>query len=178
MRSGGSKQKGAGYERKVCQQLSRWLSGGRRKDLFWRSAMSGGRATLAHAKGIKLATQGGDVSAIDPLGAPLTETFCIEIKFYKDLDLAAFLQGKGKLAKFWKQAKVDAKKYGKEPMLIAKQNMQPPLVLVRIGCYIQQDGWTVWRSRKYDLAMGNFDALLKQRFGAPAVGIVRYRPTR
>lgn len=174
MRSGGGKQKGAAYERKICAALSMWLSRGTRKDLFWRSAMSGGRATLAHAKGVALSTQGGDVSAIDPMGALFTERFCVEVKFYKDLDLTAFWQGTGKLAKFWVRAKADAAKYGKEPMLIAKQNMQPTLVITTMACFLQDDRWTTWRSQRFDVALGNFDMLLRVPYQAPAL-ITRYR---
>jgi hypothetical protein len=172
MRAGGGKQKGAGYERKVCVALSKWLSRGKRQDLFWRSAMSGGRATLAHAKGVKLSTQGGDISAIDPLGAALTDRFCIEVKFYKDLSLHAFLLDYGKLSKFWAQAKRDASRYGKEPMLIARQNMYPTLVLVHAESALATRRFVRWRSS--EVALGLFDDMLKEPYSAPAV-IKRYR---
>jgi hypothetical protein len=145
--------------------------------------MSGGRATVAHRKGVKLTTQGGDISAIDPLGAALTDRFCIEVKFYKDLDFQAFIVGKGKLQKFWEQAERDAKRNGKEPMLIAKQNMYPTLVLVRSrsalalrrtskGVYWEK--FVRWRSQY--VAIGLFDDMLKAPYVAPAAE--RYRPQR
>jgi hypothetical protein len=171
MRRGGSKQKGSGFERKICVALSQWLTKGKRRDLFWRSAMSGGRATLAHAKGIKLSTQGGDVSAIDPLGAVLTDRFCIEIKFYKDLDIAAFLLGRGNLARFWKQARVDARKYGKQPLLIAKQNLFPTLVLARTGTIPEK--LVRWQSDRGGVVVALFDDMLTVAYTAPAVD--RYR---
>ena len=46
MRKGGGKEKGSSFERLVCKRMSMWLSKGERDDLFWRSAMSGGRATV------------------------------------------------------------------------------------------------------------------------------------
>ena len=49
---GYGKQKGGEYERTVCKKLSLWVSNGTRDDIFWRSAMSGGRATLQRKKGI------------------------------------------------------------------------------------------------------------------------------
>lgn len=176
MKRGGGKAKGAQFEREICQALSGWLTKGKRRDLFWRSAMSGGRATVAHRKGVKLTTQGGDISAIDPDGAVLTDRFCIELKFYKDLDFQAFLMGRGKLQRFWEQATRDAERYGKEPMLIAKQNQYPTLVLVRWGTISSAVFWArvwKWRSKDNDLAIGLFDDLMKQTYIAPA--IVRYR---
>jgi hypothetical protein len=170
------KQKGASFERKTCVALSQWVSGKKRKDLFWRSAMSGGRATLGLRKGDKHLSQGGDVSAIDPLGAPLTERFCIEIKFYKDLDLAAFWLGYGTLFRFWKRASEDAGKYGKEPMLIAKQNLYPTLVLVRGNCCLAKSV-ARWHSERMNVVVGCFDELLKTPCRMPAT-IERWRPTK
>lgn len=133
--------------------------------------MSGGRATLAHAKGVKLSTQGGDVSAIDPLGTVLTDRFCIEIKFYKKLDIAAFLLDRGRLARFWKRAEIDARKYGKEPLLIARQNLFPTLVLARP--MQMPSGVVRWRSDRVGVVIALFDDLLKVPYKAPAVE--RYR---
>lgn len=161
MRAGGSKQKGASFEREICVALSSWISAGKRKDLFWRSAMSGGRATLANRKGEKLASQGGDVSAIDPLGAPLTDRFCIEIKFYRDLDLAAFWLGFGTLQRFWERASEDATNYGKEPMLIAKQNRYPTLVIVRATSMAANPRLVRWRSISNNAAVARFDDMIK-----------------
>lgn len=177
MRAGGSKQKGAGFERKICVALSKWLSKGHRKDLFWRSAMSGGRATLGARKGEKHLSQGGDVSAIDPMGAPLTEHFCIEIKFYKDLDLGSLLFGRGKLADFWKKARLDAAVYGKEPMLIAKQNLYDTLVIVRPRCKVPGAALVLWESDRYQAKVCLFDDMLKTPYVVPAV-VERFRPRR
>src|SRR5215216_6431446 len=38
--------KGPQWEREVCRALSLWVTNGERVDVFWRSAMSGGRATV------------------------------------------------------------------------------------------------------------------------------------
>jgi hypothetical protein len=155
-----SKQKGAGFEREVCKALSQWMSGGQRKDLFWRSAMSGGRATLGFRKGEKHITQGGDISAIDPMGAPLTDRYCIELKFYRDLNLAAFWVGRGTLFGFWERAKVDAEKYGKMPMLIAKQNLFPTLLIVPVESRFAFPSVVRWRSYRHDAAVMAFDDLM------------------
>lgn len=175
MRAGGGKQKGAGFEREVCVALSQWLSKGKRKDLLWRSAMSGGRATLGLRKGEKYLSQGGDVSAIDPMGAVLTERFCIEIKFYKDLDLTGLWFGRGALHNFWVKARDDARKYGKEPMLIAKQNRYDTLVLVSVRSPMATSSVVRWRNDT--VAVGLFDEMLKTPYVVPAV-VERWRSAR
>lgn len=122
MRKGGGKSKGASFERDVCKALSLWVSAGTAEDVFWRSAMSGGRSTVAAAKGKRLAQQAGDISAVSRIGAPFIETFYVECKFYRDLKFHGLLNGTGQLATFWEVAKNEAKRYEKLPFLIAKQN--------------------------------------------------------
>lgn len=128
MRKGGGKSKGSAFERLVCTKLSLWVSKGVQEDVFWRSAMSGGRSTVAHAKGKRLAAQAGDLSCIHPIGAPFLDKFFAECKFYADLNYVGLLQGRGKLATFWTEAKMQAARYKKLPLMIAKQNQQPIVV--------------------------------------------------
>lgn len=130
MRAGGGKQKGASFERKVCVDLSLWISKGADKGLFWRSSMSGGRSTVAMKKGDKLASQAGDISAVHEMGHKLVNEFYVECKTYKTLNLESFIKGKGKLIDFWKHAVKDAKQYGKEPILVAKQNLYPTMAVM------------------------------------------------
>lgn len=76
-------QKGSGYERDFCRRLSLWWSGGPkhgRDDLFWRSSMSGGRATVRGRKGKTTAGHYGDIAATDPMGAGLLKVFAVECK--------------------------------------------------------------------------------------------------
>ena len=89
--------------------------------------MSGGRATLAYRKGTRLASQAGDITAIDTAGEPLTRQFLLEIKHYRNLQFAGLLIGTGELSKFWKKLKDDSASYGKLPMLIARQNSYPTI---------------------------------------------------
>jgi hypothetical protein len=117
-----SKQKGASFEREVCVLLSKWISHGVQEDVFWRSSMSGGRSTVAHARGKRLATQAGDISCIHPIGHAFTSKFLIECKHYADLNFLGLLTGKGHLIEFWLEASRQAFIYGKLPLLIAKQN--------------------------------------------------------
>lgn len=125
VRKGGGKIKGAEFEREICKALSLWLSNGAAEDVLWRSAMSGGRATVARLKGKRLATQAGDISCINPIGHRFAAEFMIECKFYKDLQWHGLLANKGKLLEFWKVAKEEATRYSKQPLLIAKQNKMP-----------------------------------------------------
>ncbi len=134
MNSGYGKQKGSQFERKICNQLSLWVSGGKRRDLYWRSAMSGGRATVAYKKGETLTRQAGDITATSPEGHALTDLFYFELKHYKDLQIDSFLiKGVGNLAKFWRDTVNHAQKYKRNPVLIAKQNNMPTLVISQPG---------------------------------------------
>jgi hypothetical protein len=139
----GSKQKGSAFERRICTALSLWITGGKKKDCFWRSAMSGGRATRSFAMGDKLRRQAGDISAVSPEGHVLTDKYYIELKFRANLALEAFfVRQSGALAKYWLKTIAEALKHQRQPMLIVKQNFVPELLITRIG---QVDGMTTGR---------------------------------
>lgn len=130
MLSGRGSLKGAAFERYIARRLSLWVSKGHRDDLLWRSAGSGARATLQLRQDILNRAQAGDLSAIAPEAYALCERCLFEIKAYKNLDLAALLaKGTGKLANFWEAAADAAKRIDKAPVLIAKQNYLPILLL-------------------------------------------------
>lgn len=73
-------RKGGAFERWFCQDLSLWFSGGESDDWFWRTAGSGGRATVRRKKGKKTRGQDGDVAATHPSGKPLIDLLHIELK--------------------------------------------------------------------------------------------------
>lgn len=126
MRSGGGGEKGHEFERKVCKDLSLWVSGGTREDLFWRSSMSGGRATVHRKRGVLNLSQVGDISAVAREGHWLTDRFAIECKSYKVLGIdSSLFKGKGLLLAFWNEIRGKAAYVGKQPLLIAKQNLFP-----------------------------------------------------
>lgn len=137
MRSGGGKQKGASFERDVCRRLSLWVSNNKQEDVFWRSAMSGGRATVGHAKGKRMAAQAGDISCIHHTGSKFADLFTIECKFYRDLNYTGLITGKGHLVEFWHEAMLQGRRYSKHPMLIAKQNQYPPVVCLDKAGYLK-----------------------------------------
>lgn len=131
MRKGGGKAKGAGFERDVCKALSLWITAGAKEDCFWRSAMSGGRATVGRKKGKELTRQAGDITATSPEGHALTDYWYVECKFVKELRYhLALITGEGALAQYWREAVTQATAHKKMPMLIAKQNGQKTIVLV------------------------------------------------
>jgi hypothetical protein len=131
VRRGGGKQKGASFEREVSVSLSKWVSYGEREDIFWRSAMSGGRATVGRKKGKDLQHQAGDLAAVHELGQPFLKKFYPELKFYSDLNYAGILDSTGHLVKFWKSTITEANSYNRSPMLIAKQNRKPVVVFIQ-----------------------------------------------
>lgn len=74
------KGKGSGFEREICEYLSKWWTDGERDDVFWRTSISGGRATVRGKKGKSTQNQAGDITAVDPIGIALTKVFSIELK--------------------------------------------------------------------------------------------------
>lgn len=127
-----SKQKGAAFERKVCVRLSLWASDMTREDLYWRSAMSGGRATLVSRKGRGQAVtaQAGDLSCIHPMGNFLLELYTVECKFYKELNWHSLVYGHpGLLDQIYHPTRAAAAKHGRQPLIIAKQNLRDELVV-------------------------------------------------
>ncbi len=79
-------KKGAAYERTLCVMFSLWISGGTREDLLWRTAMSGGRATIKRRKGKSADSQAGDIGSVDPMGDWMVSTFLIEAKRYHSFE--------------------------------------------------------------------------------------------
>jgi hypothetical protein len=126
MRAGGGKSKGAGWEREVSVLLSRWVSSGGQDDVYWRSSMSGGRATVGFRKGKQLGNQVGDLSCIDPIGQRFLNSFAVEAKYYADLDYIGLITGKGKLLAFWAEINEQAGRYQKHPFMIVRQNRMKP----------------------------------------------------
>jgi hypothetical protein len=119
VRKGGGKSKGASFERKVCELLSKWQSNGQDTSWYWRSAMSGGRATVAKKSGKLLQSQCGDITAIDPRGSQFLNKFFVECKHVKSYNLSSFLlYNTGVMAKDWETAVKQAKDYNKIPLFI------------------------------------------------------------
>lgn len=115
------KQKGSQFERDICKSLSLWVTGGKSIDVFWRSAMSGGRATVKQG----LVRQAGDITSVAPEGHALTNPFYLECKHLKKITLDSFLTGRGELINIWQKTVLEAVKYDRIPVLIFRQNRWP-----------------------------------------------------
>lgn len=134
MRSGGGKAKGSQFERDACVLLSQWISNKAQEDIFWRAAMSGGRATVAHKKSGKLlSSQVGDISCVHPAGSRFISAFAVECKFYAVLNYEGLLTGKGKILQFWNEIKSQAKTHHKHPFMLARQNRMQTMVCLDIN---------------------------------------------
>lgn len=134
MRAGGGKSKGGAFERLVCKKLSLWLSDGKNESLLWRSAMSGGRATVAHSKN-KLDDQVGDISAVTEEGYQFTKLFCVECKSYNNIRLESLLTRKASnpsVLLFWNEIDRLSQQVEKLAMLIFKQNKGEIYVLTKL----------------------------------------------
>lgn len=132
MRQGGSKEKGNSFERLVCTTLSLWTSAGLRADLFNRNVLSGGRFTVQAQQG-KEVNMPGDIIAGHPLAFEFLSLFSIEAKHHKSIDLDKYLldtAGSTFLSKVFALARAQALAVGLVPMVIAKQNRYPAIVLV------------------------------------------------
>ena len=135
MKPGGGKAKGSAFEREICKKLSLWISKGKRVDCLWRSAMSGGRATVQRKSGVDI-RQAGDICSVSPEGHALTDLYYIETKSYRNLAIDRFIiLQQGQLEKFWRETKKQARRYGKRPLLIAKQNGMPTLLITDRALY-------------------------------------------
>jgi hypothetical protein len=121
-------KKGSSFEREVAVKLSLWISGGSRKDLFWRTAGSGAMFSVNKTSH---ESQAGDISAIDPLGHALLHKWVIECKRYRKIGLDSFLYNTGStLNTFWEKHVILAKSVNKLPLLIFKEDRKSTLVVV------------------------------------------------
>jgi len=132
MNKGGGKAKGGEFERQICKRLSEWVSDGKSDDLFWRSAMSGGRATVRKKKNQETASGQGDITAVTPAGNILTDRFVIECKHLKSIGLDMHVYGQGPLAGIWDKLRKECN--GKKPMLILRENRRPMLMGLSFVC--------------------------------------------
>ena len=75
-------------------------------------------------------TQSGDVSAVGQGAYEFCERTFVECKHYRDLSIGrGFLCRTGPLWNFWRVAVAEALKYGKRPLLVARQNLYPTVAL-------------------------------------------------
>ena len=139
MTPGAAKRKGSRYERLTAVRLSRWVSRGKSTSLFWRSSISGGRATANYrASGVVMPEQCGDIISVSPEGMLISRMFHIECKCRKSLELNKLVFGqKSSLAlEFWVNTRAAARMFEKIPLLIMKERWQQDLVIADKAGYI------------------------------------------
>ena len=157
------------------------MTDGAKEDCFWRSAMSGGRATVGRKSGKDHAQHAGDITATSPEGHVLTDRWYVECKSYKDLAIcSAMLSGTGLLAKFWRETCDQATHYKRLPMLIAHQNQQPTIVLVPTAHLLNPYGSALYpraligRFNRMRCDIMEFDLMLKLPFDRGRVSQTDY----
>lgn len=72
--------KGSPFERQICDLLSQWWTGDSDNRVFWRSATSGGAATVRSRKGKQTTGHHGDITSSDPDALKLLSLVSIELK--------------------------------------------------------------------------------------------------
>lgn len=127
-----SKKKGNTFEREMARRISLWISNDQRDDLIWRSINSGALFTSrAKKKQTGYAEQIGDLAPIDPLAKWFLYHFPIELKSYKNLQVEGLIWGsKSILLDFWQIHWAQCNQFGRNPILIAKQNRKDPIILL------------------------------------------------
>ena len=148
-----SKQKGAGYERKVAKKLSEW-SGYK----FNRTPMSG----ALHWENDKRV-----VSDIVP-PQNLKWPFSIEAKCVQyDWDFSFILKGTSTFWEHWKQAKDDASREDMIPMLVFSKNYRDSFVAIQVDVFVklfnkkEKPNYLSTHFGEDDLVVINFDQFLE-----------------
>lgn len=146
MKAGGGKSKGGSFEREMSRELSLWISNGKDNNLLWRSATSGGAATIRRKKGITTGLASahlGDMCAVgdNPLGHKFVRTFHAEMKFYKDLKFSSLMRFEKK-NKFGNRRKKEPGVFdvwdvmrvtsSRVPLMILKQNFCQVLLVLPV----------------------------------------------
>lgn len=168
MRRGGGSNKGSSFEREICKSLSLWWTDGKRDDIFWRTAGSGGRATNRARMGRSTAGAEGDLTATDPIGAPLLRLCCFELKRgYNKVNPLDVIERRDNskpciLEDFWQQAHNSTLQGNAQfPVVIFKRDQKRtsimcarPMLLALAG-YLGPD-----RSPKIQVRIGTHNAVI------------------
>ena len=121
------RNKGSGFERKICRELSKWITGGKDEYCLKRNPGSGG--SKSDKEGY---ASGGDITAIKTTAVRFIETYSVECKFYKDITrpfLTWIQNSTGIIQEFINQASEDSDRYKKKFILIFKSNNVPEFLM-------------------------------------------------
>lgn len=141
--------KGSSFEREVSKQLSLWFSHGESDSWIWRTAMSGGRATVRAKKGQTTSGGAGDLTFTDAKAAPLFELVTFELKRgYAKTSLSDLIDRNdgtkpGTFEQWVAQAYTSSRQGGTEHwMIIHKRNNRPAMAYINSSLYrmLAEDG--------------------------------------
>ena len=130
------KSKGSGFEREIAKKLSLYLTNGNEEMACWRSSSSGATSTIGFKSNKKsklgLQTQSGDIIQTIPQGHyPLLDaffqTYMIEVKFLKSLDLSPNYSSQ--FQKIMNQLLREKEQSGKKIFFVLKRNGRDILIL-------------------------------------------------
>lgn len=138
MKKGGGKNKGSEFEREVGRILSRWISDGKKDDLFTRTVTSGGKFTTALKKG-KSSGEAGDLMGANPMAYEFSSRILVECKHWNRLDFSDFLLGYGELYKALLHTQTQACIVKKQWMLIVRQNWCPIIVMMPLDIFLNRE---------------------------------------
>jgi hypothetical protein len=135
MRAGGGKHKGSAFEREIARTLSLWWTKGERDDIFARTMSSGAWGTGRAKLGRRTANQYGDLQAIDPIGQPLIDICCFELKIgYGNWSFLDMLDRPAKtnttIQEFLSQAMKSGELARRHPVVIAKRDRRVPIIIM------------------------------------------------
>lgn len=112
------------WERQASKLLSLWISGGTRKNLFWRTASSGAKGSVT-----KEANHCGDITAVDPAGAEFCKEYYIECKWRREFDYSDL----GAIKKWITVEGTKARELGKALLMLIKGRNGEVYVLVNVA---------------------------------------------
>jgi len=154
MKKGTGSQKGSAFERDVACQLSLWWTQDLdkpRDDVFWRTSVSGARATSRSKKQKKTAYDYGDITFRDPIGKPLIDCFLIECKrgYSYKTNALDFFESKSLLFNWIDKIIIDSKQAGRKNwLLILSRNRRQTIIFMNSNFFGSQFSWSGFFPRK------------------------------
>lgn len=121
-----SKNKGSKFERDCAKLVSLWVSFGDRDDIYWRTASSGGMATMRAKYGKRADLQVGDLRPETPEASIITDKLILECKCLKTFDLEKYLFNTKRkntgMQKVISECEIRYRNYKEDFLLICKAN--------------------------------------------------------
>jgi hypothetical protein len=126
-----SKKKGSSWELEVVHRLNERFKG----YIFARSVQSGAYTGGLNSVRTETLTEDQLLVFVGDIRVPKNFIFAIECKAYNKIDFWEMFNSGSNLNNFLEQARIDADKISKIPMLIFKANNKPPIVFTTINTY-------------------------------------------